>query len=90
VAVLADHLCHRVDHRLRQALGPLGAEHLGRAVGAQRLAQLVAQVLAAEHQRVALAADLLRAGVALGHRPERVLVELAFVVKDVGEDVGHI
>jgi len=33
VAVLIDHLGHRVDDRLRQALGTTRTEHLRRAVG---------------------------------------------------------
>ena len=90
VAVIVDHLGHHVDHRLGQALGPLAAEHLGGAVGAERLAQLVGQVIAADDHGVALAADLLGARRALGHRAQRVLVELALVVEDVGQNVGHV
>ena len=65
------------------------AEHLGGAVGAERLAELVGQIIAADDDGVALAADLRGARGALGHGPERVLVELALVMQDVGQNVGH-
>ena len=89
VAVLVDHLRHRVDDRLREALGPLGAEHLGGAVGAERLAQLVGQVVSADDDRMALAADLRGARRPFGDGAERVLVERALVMKDVGQNVCH-
>ena len=90
VTVVVDHLGHHVDDRLGEALRALGPEHLRRAVGAERLAQLVGQVIAADDDRVALAADLGGARGALGDGAERVLVELALVVEDVGQNVGHV
>ncbi len=87
--MVVDHLGHHVDHRLGEALGALGPEHLGGAVRAERLAELVGEVVAADHDRVALAADLRRARGALGDGAQRVLVERALVVEDVGEDVRH-
>ena len=90
VAAVVDHLGHHVDDRLGEALGALGPEHLGGAVVAERLAQLVGQVVSADDDGVALAADLRGAGGALGHGAERVLVERALVVEDVGQDVGHL
>jgi hypothetical protein len=54
------------------------------------LAQLVGQVVAPQYDSVAGAADVLGAGRALGHGTERVLVELALVVKDVCKNVSHV
>src|SRR6185436_4749698 len=85
-ALVLDHLGHRVDHRLGEALGALRAVDLGHAVLAERGAQVVGQVAAADHDGRGLAADLLGELRALGHRAERVLVELALVVKCVNED----
>src|SRR3954451_24706433 len=90
VVVVGDDLGHRVDDRLREALGPLGAQHPGGAVGAERGAQLVGQPgLVAEHERVALATDLGGQARGLGHRAERVLVEGALVVERVHQDPAH-
>jgi len=58
VAVLVDHVRHHVDHRLRKALGPAGAEHLGRTVAAERPAQLDGQILAPDYHGVAATANL--------------------------------
>ena len=90
VTVVVDHLGHHVDDRLGQALGALGPEHLRGAVGAERLAEVVGQVVAADDDRVALAADVRGARRALGHGAERVLVERALVVQNVGKNVGHV
>ena len=90
VPVVVDDLGHHVDDRLGQTLGALGPEHLGGAVGAKGLAELVGQVIAADDDGVALATDLRGAGRALGDGAQRVLVELALVVQDVGQNVGHL
>ena len=89
VAAVVDHLGHHVDHRLGEALGSLAAEHLLGAVGAERLAELVGQVVAADDHRVALAADLGGARGTLGDGAEGVLVERSLVVQDVGQYIGH-
>src|SRR6185295_5820224 len=85
-ALVLDDLRHRVDHRLRQALRALHAVHLRHAVPAERRAQVVGEVVAADHDGRGLAADLPGQLRALGHGAERVLVELALVVKCVNED----
>ena len=90
VAALVDDLGHHVDDGLGQALGALGAEDLRRAVLAQGLAEVVAEIVAADNDGVALTADLLGARGALGHGAQRVLVELALVVQNVGENVSHV
>src|SRR4051794_11566263 len=87
VAARVHDLRHRVDDRLREPLGALDAEDLRGAVAAERAAQVVAQVVAAEHEHVALAAELARQARALGHGAQGVLVELALVVEGVDEDV---
>ena len=89
VAVVGDDLGHRVDHRLGQALGRLGPVDLGRAVGADRAGELVGEVVAADDDRVALAAELGGQARALGDGAERVLVDGALVVQGVDQDVGH-
>src|SRR4051794_11632590 len=84
VAALADHLRHRVDDGLREPLGALDPEDLRRAVRAERGAQVVREAGAlAEHERVALRAELPRQARALGDRSERVVVEGAVVVQRV-------
>src|SRR3954463_3795829 len=87
VAAVVHDLRHRVDHRLRQALGPLRAVDLRGPVAAQGAAEVVAQVVAAEHEHVALATELAGEARALGDGAEGVLVELALVVEGVDEDV---
>src|ERR1700729_3672622 len=87
--VVVDHLGHHVDNRLGKALFAASAEHLGGAVGADRLAQIVGQIVAADHDGVAFAADLGCTRGALGHRPERVLVERALVMQNVDQDIRH-
>ena len=52
VAVVGDDLGHRVDDRLGEALGALGAEDLRRAVVAERAAELVGEVVATDDDRV--------------------------------------
>ena len=90
VAAVGDDLRHRVDDRLREALGALGAEHLRRAVAAERGAELVGQArLVADHDGVALAAELAGEPGALGDGAERVLVERAVVVQRVDQDRAH-
>src|SRR3954462_8018226 len=89
VALVLDDLRHRVDDRLREALGPLRAVDLGRAVLAEPAEEVVAQVVAADDDRRGLAADLAGQLRGLGDRAEGVLVELALVVEDVGEDPTH-
>src|SRR5689334_20642862 len=86
VAVVLDQLGHDVDHRLGQPLRRLRAPDLRRAVVAERGAELVAQVVAPDDDRVGLAAELLRQLTGLGDGAQGVLVELALVVKNVGED----
>ncbi len=88
--VVGDDLRHRVDDRLREALGPLDAVDLARAVGPERGAQLVGQAgLLADHDRVALGAQLGGEAGALGDGAERVLVEGALVVERVDQDPAH-
>src|SRR4051794_12866269 len=89
VAVVLGHLGQGVGDRLRQALGALDAVDLRRAVLAERLDQVVGQVVAAEHERGSLAADLTGQLRGLRDGAEGVLVELALVVEDVGEDPTH-
>ena len=90
VAAVADDLRHRVDDRLREALRPLGAEHLGGAVGAERREHVVAEAgLVADHDRVTLAAELGGEASALGDGAERVLVDLPVVVQGVDENRAH-
>ena len=86
VALVLDDLGHRVDHRRAEALGRLGPVDLLGAVLAERGAQLVGQVVPADHDHAGLAAELPGEPGALGHGTERVLVELAFVMECVGED----
>ena len=57
-AVVGDDLRHRVDDGLGEALGAAGAEDLRGAERPERAAELVAEVVPAEDERVALAADL--------------------------------
>src|SRR4051794_31121516 len=90
VAVVVDHLGHDVDHRLGEAVRALAAEDLRRAVGAEGLAEVVGEVVAADDDRVRLAADLPGQLRGLGDGAERVLVEGALVVEDVGQDVRHL
>ena len=90
VAVVGDDLRHRVDDRLREALGALDAVDLGGAVGAERGAQVVGQAglsptTIAWHSRAELGGE---AG-ALGDGAERVLVEGALVVERVDQDPAH-
>ena len=90
MAVVRDDLGHRVDDRLREALGPLDAEDLRRAVAAERGAELVGQAgLVADHHGVALAAELARQARALGYGAQGVLVERALVVQRVDQDPAH-
>ena len=89
VAVVGDDLGHRVDHRLGQTLGRLGAVDLRGAVVAERAGELVGEVVAADDDRVALAAELGGQARALGHGAERVLVDGALVVQRVDQDVRH-
>ena len=90
VAVVLDDLRHRVDDGLREALGALDAEDLRRAVAAERGAAGRRQAgRVAEHERVALAAELARQPRALGDGAERVLVERAVVVQRVDQDPAH-
>src|SRR5439155_14423890 len=88
VVVVCDQLRHDVDHGLRETLGPLRAPDLRRAVLAERLREIVGDLLA-DDDRVRVGADVFRSLGGLGHRPERVLVELALVVEYVGEDPAH-
>src|SRR5215218_641694 len=88
-ALVLDDLGHRVDDRLRQALGNLGTEDLRRAVAAQRRAEVVGQVVATDDDDSRLATDLLGELGTLGDGAERVLVEGALVVERVGQDPAH-
>jgi hypothetical protein len=90
VPAFVDDLGHHVDHRLGEALWALGAEDLRRSVRAERLAEVVAQIVATDDDGVTLAADLGCPRCTLGDGAERVLVERALVVEDVGKDVGHL
>ena len=87
VAAVGDDLGHRVDDRLREALGALGAEDLRRAVVAERGREVVGDALA-DDDRVRLAAELGGELGALGDGAERVLVERALVVERVDQDVA--
>ena len=90
MTVVLDHLRHHVDHRLGEPLGALRTEYLPGAVCAELGDQLVGQVVAADDDRVRLAANLGGARRALRDRAKRVLVEGALVVQDVDQNVGHI
>src|SRR5829696_5963911 len=85
-AVLGDDLGHHVDDRLREPLRALGAVDLGRAVLAERGAELVGEIVAADDDGRGLLAQLLGELRSLGDGAERVLVELALVVKCVSKD----
>ena len=62
-------LRHRVDDRLREALGALDAVDLRGAVAAERREQVVGEArLVADDDGVALAAELAGQARALGHR----------------------
>ena len=89
VALVGDDLGHRVDDRRAEALVALGAVDLGGAVLAERRAEVVGEVVAADDHDGGVAADLLGQLRALGDGAERVLVELALVVKCVGQDPAH-
>ena len=70
--------------------GPSTRWTLRGAVGAERGAQLVGQAgLVADHDRVALRAELGGEASALGDGAERVLVEGALVVERVDQDPAH-
>ena len=86
VVAAGDRRGHRVDQRLREAIGALGDEHLLGAIFAERGRQLMRDVLA-EQDRVRLAAKLGGKLRALGDGTERVLVDRAFVVQRVDQDV---
>src|SRR5215208_112590 len=90
LTVVGDDLRHRVDDRLGQALGSPDPEGLGGSVGTQLGDQLVGEVVAAEDERVGLAAGLAGHAGGLGDRAQGVLVEGALVVQDVDQDVGHL
>ena len=90
VAAVADDLGHRVDHRLRETLRPLGAPHLGGAVGAERREHVVAEAgLVADHDRVTLTAELGGETSTLGDGAQRVLVDLPVVMQGVDENRAH-
>ena len=90
VTTVIDDLGHDIDHGLGETLGALAAEDLLGAVATQRLTQLVGQVITADHDGMTVAADLGGAGGTLRDGAERVLVEGALVVEDVGKNVSHI
>ena len=77
---------HRVDDRLRDPGGTAGSVDARGPVAAERGARR----LPTDHRGVRLTAELAREPRALRQRAERALVELAVVVEDVDEDVGHL
>ena len=63
--------------------------HSLKAKMVQRGADVVAQVVAADDDRVALAADLGGQARAFGDGADRVLVDGALVVQGIDQDIGH-
>ena len=86
--VVGRHLGHRVDNRLREALGPFDAEDLRGAVVAELAGEIVGDALA-DDDRVTLGPELGGEPSTLGHGAERVLVERALVVQRVDQDPAH-
>src|SRR4051812_3501725 len=87
VAAGFDRRGHRVDHQLGKTLGSCDAVDLRRAPIAELGGEVVGHL--ADHDRVALGAELAGELRALGDRPERVLVERAVVVQRVDQDRAH-